>query len=425
MAQNFLYMFEFVVDDLLITRQNLCAPEEYPTCCEITFRSSVFVSICDREYGSCVNPCQPKCGKCCMFSLESPVTDKDRVLIHVYKKRTDRCKFLIGLSDLAAKPIFDRVNESFQAENPNWEKILNEHINNMPKMRQASKNPLDNCACYERAMERKEQLCPTSELSKRLLPLFNLCKMQTGNIVLIMRLVCNGPAIVSSFPFNRVCSRNPKCPEPCPSCPSCGKAPKNAGGGQICPPPSSCGGGCGGGAGGAGAAAAAGAGGKKCRGKCRSPSPVCVQPDPCYKPDDEPMKCLRYFACNLDKMCPCDYCEDEFDRACPTVPQKKKKLSPIEQRLEPCNPCGGIPSMPRNRGGASVEGGKKDKYPRQSGGGVIQVCDPDAKPESRCGKCDPCENACCPEYEMCCDQARQRAIRKLRHLLVKYNIQIE
>lgn len=45
---NFLYMFEVVVDDLLITRQNLCAPEEYPTCTELTFRSSMYMCICDR-----------------------------------------------------------------------------------------------------------------------------------------------------------------------------------------------------------------------------------------------------------------------------------------------------------------------------------------------------------------------------------------
>lgn len=58
LADNFLYMLEFVVDDLLITRPNLCAPEEYPTCTEITFRS-VFLNIRDRENGSCVNPVRP------------------------------------------------------------------------------------------------------------------------------------------------------------------------------------------------------------------------------------------------------------------------------------------------------------------------------------------------------------------------------
>ncbi|KAH8415623.1 hypothetical protein KR222_006740, partial [Zaprionus bogoriensis] len=240
LANSLIYMFEFVVDDLVIVRQNLCAPEEYPTCVEITFRSSVFLSICDREYGSCVNPKQPKCGKCCIFALDSPVTDKDRLLIHVYKKRTSRCKFLIGLTDMPMKPIFDRVRESFDAENLNWEKIWTDQVINMPKLKGPNKDVMDNCACYDPGFERREQLCPTSEITKRLLPLFNLCKQQTGNIVIKMRLLCNGPAIVSAFALNSpVCSRNPKCPEcppcapkPCSSCPSCGK-PKN----PCCSPP--------------------------------------------------------------------------------------------------------------------------------------------------------------------------------------------
>ncbi|EDW69392.1 uncharacterized protein [Drosophila virilis] len=470
--RSLIYMLEFVVDDLLITRQNLCAPEEYPTCVEITFRSSVFLNICDREYGTCVNPKQPKCGKCCIFALESPITDKDRLLIHVYKKRTNRCKFLIGLTELPMKPIFDRVRESFDAENVNWEKIWHEQLQNIPKMKGPNKDVLDNCACYDPGHERREQLCPTSELTKRLLPLFNLCKQQTGNIVLIMRLLCNGPAIVSAFSLNHsICSRNPvgpppcpspcppPCPPPCPSpcqppcppCPSCGKfkAPCEP---ERCPedPCDPC---CGG-----GSASATGGpmdtGKRCCRGKCPPcPLPKCVQPDPCYQPPPEPKKCLRYFACNLDKMCPCEYCEDEFDRECPTVPSKRRCKSVIEQRLEPCGPCGGVPAHPRfvqvqkqkeadmarkdkQKQDKEKEKEKKKNKGRQSGGGCgpyIDIASPaltgglfcdSSKPTPGGGFADPC-NHCCPEYASCCNLARNRAIRQLRHLLTKYNIQID
>ncbi|XP_001352461.2 uncharacterized protein [Drosophila pseudoobscura] len=451
---SFLYMFEFVVDDLLITRQNLCAPEEYPTCTEISFRSSVFLSVCDREYGACVNPCGPKCGKCCLFTLESPVTDKDRIQVHVYKKRTESCKFLIGLSDLAAKPIFERVNESFDAENPNWSKALQLHLQKMPKLRSPNKEmPQDDCYCYEPHSGRREQWCPTSELSKRLLPLFNLCNMQTGNIVLIMRLVCNGPAIVSSFPFSRVCSRNPKCP-PCPPCgppcpppPPCGSEPDPCASCGPCPPSSATGG-------------PMDKKGGRCRGSGCPPGPrPCQMPDPCARSDLDRPKCLRYFACNLDKQCPCDYCEDEFDRQCPTVTCKGRPLSVIEQRLQPCAPCGGIPAWPRyvqdqkkaeaeavakgkdlqaekdKKEAKEAKGKGKDKK-RQSGGGFY--CENDSPGPSSaydswatggqsCYKpqnSSPCD-ACCPQYESCCDAARKRALRKLRHLLVKYNIQIE
>ncbi|XP_034105900.1 uncharacterized protein LOC117569020 [Drosophila albomicans] len=437
MDRGLIFMLDFVIDDLLITRQNLCAPEEYPTCVEFTFRSSVFVSICDREYGSCVNPKQPKCCKCCIFALDSPVTDKDRLLIHVYKKRTMRCKFLIGLTELPMKPIFDRVRESFDIENPNWEKIWQDQLDKLPKMKGQNKVSLDNCACYDPGFERREQLCPTAETTKRLLPLFNLCKQQTGNMVLVMRLLCNGPAIVSTFALGQsVCSRNPKCPDPCcppPSCPpqpcpSCGKMK------PPCPEDPCC-------------ASATGGPmdtGKKCGSKCPPcPPPVCTMPDPCAKEEDSPKKCLRYFACNLDKMCPCDYCEDEFDRECPTVPTKRCK-SVIEQRLQPCGPCGGVPAHPRwvqvqkakeaeearvEKKQQEKEKKKKEKAgkdKRQAGGGGVFCESTDLSPGNACGcaPTDPCAH-CCPEYASCCDLARNRAMRKLRHLLVKYNIQVD
>ncbi|XP_054733567.1 uncharacterized protein LOC129241332 [Anastrepha obliqua] len=295
MAQNFLYMFEFVVDDLLITRPNHCAPEEYPTCCEISFRSSVFVSICDREFGQCVDMCAPKCGKLCIFSLESPVTDKDRLLIHIYKKKTDKCKFLVGATDIPIKPLFDKVTESFNIENPNWMEQLAKHTARLPDPKTPSKTTVVDNDCDDETLGRREQMCPSSEITKRLLPLFNMKHMQTGNLVLIMRLVCNGPTIVNSFPFSSICSTGcGKKSTPCP---------------PICPP-----------------AAAP------------QPQGVCPMPDPCQKPDNKPPICRRYFACNADKGCPCEECEDYCDRECPVGCKKKKKRAPQNNCCPPPPP---------------------------------------------------------------------------------------
>lgn len=323
LANSLIYMMEFVIDDLVIVRQNLCAPEEYPTCVEISFRSNVFLNICDRDFGSCVNPRQPKCGKCCIFALDTPVTDKDRLMLHVYKKKTSRCKFLIGMTSMPLQPIFARVKASFDVENPGWEKIWQDQAEGLPTLKGPNKDALDNCACYDPGFERREQLCPTSELTKRLLPLFNLCKQQTGNIVLKMRLLCNGPAIVSCFALcnTTFCSRNPKCPpdpccKPCPSpcgpctpCGPCGPCPPPCP--SPCEPPPPCDP--------CGEPCCPSSGPldfckKCCRSKCAPCMPGCVQEDPCYVPPPKIPKCLRYFACNLDKLCPCEYCEDEFDR---------------------------------------------------------------------------------------------------------------
>ncbi|KAH8379578.1 hypothetical protein KR009_005791 [Drosophila setifemur] len=437
LAKNFLYMFEFVVDDVLITRQNMCAPEEYPTCTEISFRSMVYINICDREVGTCVNPCSPKCGKSCLFTLDGPITEKDKLMVHVYKKKTESCKFLIGLSELAVKPIFERVKESFDLENPNWEGAMMHHSDNLPKMKGPnSKGLLDNCACYERVNERHEQWCSTSELSKRLLPLFNLCKMQTGNMVLIVKLVCIGPSIVSSFPFSRVCSRNPKCPEPCPE-PCCGPCNETATGGPMDKS-------------------------KGCKGSSPPPEPrCCTMVDPCAKRDDKPPRCLRYFSCNLDKMCPCDCCEDEFDRECPPGPPRP---SPIEKKLQKCGPCGSIPAYPRyiqeqkakadqgysdpnkdkkkcGKDGKDGKDGKGKKGKRQEGGAVYCIgnengatavypdpCEPVfssvLQPSTKTSFAEPCEVRH-PELNHGCEEARKRAIRKLHQILVKYNIQID
>ncbi|XP_016984136.1 uncharacterized protein LOC108048152 [Drosophila rhopaloa] len=221
LADNFLYMLEFVVDDLLITRQNLCAPEEYPTCTEITFRS-IFLNICDRENGTCVSPCSPKTGKCALFTLDTPITDEDVMNIHVYKKRSEGCKFLLGLTELKMKPIFDRVKKEFDSVNINWEENVMTHVSRLPRIRGPCKK-INTCDCFEKHKTRLEAWCPTSEITKRMLPLFNLCKMQTGNIVLILRLVCNGPSVVSSFAVTPKC-KNPCCTSCCP-CPETWPAP--------------------------------------------------------------------------------------------------------------------------------------------------------------------------------------------------------
>lgn len=293
MAQNFLYMFEFVVDDLLVTRPNYCAPDEYPTCCEVSFRNSVFVSICDREFGHCVDPSAPKCGKCCLFSLESPIQDSDRLMIHIYKKKTDKCKFLIGCTDMPIRGLFDKVMENFNIENPNWEEGLRRHAQTMPEAGVPPKCPevVDN-DCDEDTAGRREQLCPTSELTKCLLPLFNLKGCQTGNVVMIIRLVANGPAIVSSFPFSRIC--NTGCNRKSDSTSRC------EGGNDSSPLDESK------------------LDGKTSVGKTyrRNPRPCNGCPaldDPCFTREKKQF-CQRYFACNADKGCPCNEVMDECTR---------------------------------------------------------------------------------------------------------------
>ncbi|XP_061389993.1 uncharacterized protein LOC133325227 [Musca vetustissima] len=335
MAQNFLYMFEFVVDDLLVTRPNYCAPDEYPTCCEVSFRNSVFVSICDREYGHCVDPNASKCGKCCLFSLESPIQDSDRLMLHVYKKKTDKCKFLIGCTDMPIRGLFDKVMESFEIENPNWEDGLKKHIQTMPQAGVPPKCPaiVDN-DCNEDSMGRKEQLCPTSELTKRLLPLFNLNGCQTGNIVMIIRLVANGPTIVSSFPFAKICNAgcNKTCNSETETTVRCVSSPCNG-----CP----------------------------------------ELDDPCFTPEKKQI-CQRYFACNTDKGCPCDEVEDECARA-PKCKEQKCHL----QKCQGASSCG-VQKRPQesmaNKGGC------------QSTVGADCSCD-DCANACEADPCDPC-NVC-------------------------------
>ncbi|XP_005188523.2 uncharacterized protein LOC101893663 [Musca domestica] len=346
MAQNFLYMFEFVVDDLLVTRPNYCAPEEYPTCCEVSFRNSVFVSICDREYGHCVDPSATKCGKCCLFSLESPIQDADRLMFHVYKKKTDKCKFLIGCSDMPIRGLFDKVMESFEIENPNWEDGLRKHLQTMPHAGVPPKCPaiVDN-DCNEDSMGRREQLCPTSELTKRLLPLFNLNGCQTGNIVMIIRLVANGPAIVSSFPFSKIC--NSGCNK------SCNKEGGNSG---------RCGGG--GATDGSSYPETSRYEGGDDTNELEETDKACAKPsrrrqsqpcngcpaldDPCFTPEKKQI-CQRYFACNTDKGCPCDEVEDECARA----PICKEQKCHLQNCSGSCGPSKRPKESMANRGGCN------------------------------------------------------------------------
>ncbi|XP_034481140.1 uncharacterized protein LOC117786839 [Drosophila innubila] len=264
---HLLYMFEFVVDDLVITQQNYCAPEEYPICVEIIFRNSVYVNICDRDYGDRINPTRPKSGKRCIFALESPVTKDDRLLVYVYKKRSKCCKFLVGLMEVEIKFLFDRVKKSFDMGNINWNKQWQDQLADMPKMKNSS-YVMDRCDCYDSGYERREQLNPLSEVSKQMIPLFNLCNRQTGNIVLLMRLSCHGPTVVSAFWKQG----NQYVPQP-PT-----KQPQN-------------------------------------------------RPSFLHEEDVDikrQTKCYRFFACNKDKLCPSDFCEDEFDRSCPTIKRKRR-----------------------------------------------------------------------------------------------------
>lgn len=264
MAQNFLYMLEFVVDDLLITRPNMCAPEEYPTCCELTFRSHVFVSICDKEFGGCIDTAR-KSGKCCLFSLETPISRSDRLQLNVFKKRTDQCKFLIGATEIPVHRMFDKVTDEFYAKNPNWDAHLkNPKLNTRTSISKKNKVIIDNDCGADTSTTRKEELCPTYELSKKLLALSNMSgTLQTGNIVLIMRLACMGPTIVSPFSVGRA-----SCVPPCP--------------------------------------------------KVKAPCAKNVVNDT--------VMCKRYFSKNSDKGCPCEACEDEEGR-CPSKRKSKADTS--------------------------------------------------------------------------------------------------
>ncbi|XP_017861148.1 PREDICTED: uncharacterized protein LOC108612701 [Drosophila arizonae] len=279
-----LYMFEFVIDDLIIIRKNLCAPDEYPTCVEFTFRSNVYVTLCDREYGACVDESEPRTGKCCIFPLKGEVKDNERLYVNIYKKRTDCCKFLIGMAEMEVKPLFDYLNDIDQTDT-NW--LNPQYTVDLPKFGDTRRKSLNTVACFDPGLQRMEQLCPSFINVKNMLPIFNLYNQQIGNIVLKLRLLCHGPTIVAEV-FKK---------------------------------------------------------GNKMVAAPRRPDQ-----DICYVVPEErgvvlPPKGHRYFARNANKLCPCDTCEDEFDRPCPTVPAKIHPKRIVKYK-KVCKECAGVAMFP-------------------------------------------------------------------------------
>lgn len=248
-----LYMFEFVIDDLVIIRKNYCAPEEYPTCVEFVFRSNVCVTICDREYGACLDRTKPMCGKCCIFPMSGKIDDDERLQISVYKKRSDCCKFLIGMAEMKVKPLFDYLNEIDKQET-NW--LDNDVSFDLPEFGSNKSHVLDMGECFDAERRRAEQLCPSLVNSKKMLPIFNAYNQQIGNIMLLLRLLCHGPRIVAEI-YKK---------------------------------------------------------GTRMVGAPRRPSRnICYVP-PAERGVHVHPRAYRYFAKNTDKLCPCEICEDELDR---------------------------------------------------------------------------------------------------------------
>lgn len=171
---------------------------------------------------------------------------------------------------------------------------------------------------------------------------------------------------------------------------------------------------------------------------------------------------------------------------CPTVPTRRPVKPCVETKVECCGPCGGVPAYPRwvqkrkeeIRAGDKAEkkereksikkDEKRKKGGRQEGGGLSSDLPYTVPQASRANSyCDssPCSRppatncscsnlyqsngfatstGCCPDYENCCElgelaipetwsltfasyffAARNRAMRKLHHLLIKYNINVE
>lgn len=78
------------------------------------------------------------------------------------------------------------------------------------------KEPMFVTGCTTEMYPRQEEYCPTAEISKKLLALLHCNGKQTGNIVLVIRLSCMGPCIVSPFIFgkNSLC-QPPLCAPDC------------------------------------------------------------------------------------------------------------------------------------------------------------------------------------------------------------------
>lgn len=189
-------MFEFIVEDLIIAHRNQCAPAEYSTSVEIHFRNNVYVNICDSDYfGQRV-----KRGKRCIFTMLRQITEDDRLIIEVSKKKKVRnegnIKFILGTGDAEVKSLFNTVDNNFRNENVDWYERRQNHLAKRPTMDTVKESILDNCECYEVSNYRYEEMTPIFEKTKRMVPLFNLCESQTGNICIIISLHCLGPSIM-------------------------------------------------------------------------------------------------------------------------------------------------------------------------------------------------------------------------------------
>lgn len=204
-------MIDFVIDDLIIARRNRCAPSEYSTCVEISLRNNVYVNICDSDYAKG----QKHRGKRVIFALSKPIMSDDRLLIQVTKKKKDtkgKVKFMIGTSDIEIESLFDTVDHKFKHENLDWYDRCITHLRTMPRLNTTSKGPMDVCECFEVPDPRYEELSPVFEARKVMVPIFNLCQYQTGNVLIKIILYCIGPSVVGTLTYNL--------PEPSPKlCP--------------------------------------------------------------------------------------------------------------------------------------------------------------------------------------------------------------
>lgn len=200
-TRGMMYMIDFVIDDLIIARRNRCAPSEYSTCVEISLRNNVYVNICDSDYVKG----QKDRGKRVIFALSKPIMADDRILIQVTKrkkKNMGKVKFMIGSSDIEIESLFDAVDHKFKHENLDWYDRCITHLRTMPRLNTKSKGPIDVCECFEVPDPRYEELTPVFESRKVMVPIFNLCQYQTGNVLIKIILYCIGPSVVGTIIYN-------------------------------------------------------------------------------------------------------------------------------------------------------------------------------------------------------------------------------
>lgn len=137
--EHYLYTIEFLVQNLTITKGNICAPQSYPVNAEFKFRRGLFVSIPQSDFGAVVDKTNPprssqvsgyyddyeysndrnnrKSGRCCAFTLDRPLDSNEALDIRVYKKKSDKCKFLIGMAELPLSNQFQELMDKFFALN--------------------------------------------------------------------------------------------------------------------------------------------------------------------------------------------------------------------------------------------------------------------------------------------------------------------